>query len=122
MKKGERAVPRHQISTRPVCGWHHCGREVMRALVTGETTVLDPVHINCRAEALALVMGARTFELCVLGRGWPVWRNRGLVSEGLPRYGHIHPSHQCGMCWDYPLYADTRQIFEMNYTGMAPPF
>ena len=123
MKRRQPHPPRHLETTHPVARMcSGCGAEVLAALVYGEHRVIDPVHINTAAKAMALVMGCETYEIGRVDKGKPMIRNAYLISTGLPQYGYIHPRHRCGMSWNDPGYRDERRLFEAVYTGMAPPF
>lgn len=115
--------PQYQVTTSPVAEIHRpCRRRVLRAWVTGEHRLMDPARITLHAEAAALVMGLRTFEVCVLGKGYPSRRNVSMIEEGYPKYGFIHAQHSCGMCWDSEVYRDSRTLFGNGYDGETPPF
>lgn len=118
----QKPPPRFLETTRPVAIAHGCRRRVLSCRVHGESRLIDPVRITLAAEAQALIMGLRTFEIGVLGKGYPSWRNRFAISAGYPKYGHIHPQHLCGMSWDSEGYRDQRSIFESAHTGDEPPF
>jgi hypothetical protein len=116
-------VPQHLVSSRPTrsqCG--QCRRAVLVCHVYGEPTVLDPCHINALGEAMCLVAGGRTYEIPAIGRERAIRRTVYLIGQGLPQYGHVHPSHICGLTWDAPEYHDRRHLFGVPYTGSVPPF
>lgn len=96
-----------------------CDTWVMSCWVHGMRYQLDLVAVNGIGEAMALILGARTFELNVLGRDKPYQRTAFHIEAGLPKYGHVHAEHRCGMSYDH--YRDGRRIFE-NESYDDPPF
>lgn len=119
-----RAKPptQHLISTSPkrvVCS---CGTAVLSCLVDGTRRRIDTYRINQTGEAMALIAGAKTYAMNVIGRDHLYPRSAAHITRGLPEYGHIHPEHQCGVSWNRPEYLDGRAIFPVAYTGTTPPF
>lgn len=117
-----RPVPQHLISTPPrasLCV--ACKAEILTCMVHGEPTGLDPVHLNLKGEAVAIVSGAHTYEASPHGGGHPFRRRCSHIDEGLPVHGYIHPAHRCGVTWQ-PDMIDGRRLFDVPYLGTTPPF
>lgn len=98
-----------------------CKQPILSCYVHGVPTRLDPVHLSLTGEAIALVSGARTYEVSVMGKRKGMRRVVEMITRGLPAYGYIHPQHVCGLRYEKGA-LDERRLFEVDYAGSVPPF
>lgn len=119
-KPKQRTRFEHLISTAPVAiKCKSCDAWVMSCHVHGVLYRLDPVRLNNIGETVALILGAGTFEMNVLGRDKPFRRSAFHIANGTPEYGYVHAEHRCGVSYDH--YRDERKLFdEQDYDD--PPF
>lgn len=119
-KPRKRPPPEHLVTTAPKPGWcPRCGAEVLNGYVWGERSQIDRVPLNLLAEAMALVLDGRTYQIGGYAKGLPMERRACHIREGLPTHGHIHARHRCGVCWDHPKYRDERKP-DVFYDGPCP--
>lgn len=112
----------HLVSTRPsVSTCPKCKRVIMFCYVHGEPTRLEPIRLNLVGEAIALVAGAKTYDMQSIGNRWGFRRIPEMIRRGLPTYGHIYPSHMCGLTYG-PEHVDSREIFGTQHQSDEPPF
>jgi hypothetical protein len=83
---------------------------------------MDPIHLNLKGEAVALLARLRTYQTGDFRDGDTRLRSVEMIKRGLPTPAYIHPRHMCGMVWDTKLLDDTLVGYVMTYAGMAPPF
>lgn len=81
----------------------------MSCYVFGTHRQLDTTRLNLRGEAMALVIGARTYEVGMRAGGEPMQRRPWHIRSGMPEYTFIHCEHRCGMDWNQPNYRDPRK-------------
>jgi hypothetical protein len=106
----KKPAPQHLISTPPrrsQC--RRCGAYVLWCYVKGTGRRLDPTPVTLHGEAVALLAGAHTYMVAILGRHGPVLRSAAMITRGLPEYGRIHAGHLCGL--DLSHYPDGRVWF-----------
>jgi hypothetical protein len=119
-----RPAPQHLICTRPknaVCT--KCARPVLYAVVHGEHTRMDPIHLSLRGEAMVLLSGASTYQTGDTRDDATRLRTAEMITRGLPAGAYIHPGHRCGADFNHDGYTDDRTpTLPLHYSGAAPPF
>lgn len=122
--KRQRETQQSFVSTHPKANrCRDCGAVVLACYVRGVMTRVEPMHVNLVGEAVAVLAGLRTYEISRVGDGKMSRRNAGMIREGLPRWGWIHPEHRCGMDWAPEGYRDSRTVaVPVVYNGASPPF